>query len=246
MDLRRRESAIAQRARHRDERLHILGQMRDRAVGQAAAHRRTVGPARCIHQHELAPLMRNAFVGARRGVALQMRACRVRQAFVGKELADRHHPLEPWHERAVRDQLGAALVAAEMRRERERDIEPVSRERIRGAVRPFEQHHRGVRRLVDAELGKLARMGDAIEIGVHHGEPRQHVGLHQGEGRTRHLQRGIFGEMADQRARERGLAGAEVARERDQVARLQHRRDVDGEALRRALVRERDGETGRR
>ena len=40
VDLRRREAALAQRARHRDERLHILGKVRDRAVGQAAAHRR--------------------------------------------------------------------------------------------------------------------------------------------------------------------------------------------------------------
>ena len=33
VDLRRREATLAQRARHRDERLHVLGKVRDRAVG---------------------------------------------------------------------------------------------------------------------------------------------------------------------------------------------------------------------
>ena len=179
MHLRRRQPAVAQRARHRDERLHVLGQMRDRAVRQAAAHRRPVGPARCVHQHELALLVRDPLIGARRGIALQMRTLRVGQALIGEELADRDHPLEPRHERAVRDQLGVALVGAEMRRERKRNVEPVSRQRIGGAVRPFEQHHRRLGGLIDAELGKLARMADAIEIGVHHREARQHIGLHQ-------------------------------------------------------------------
>ena len=40
----------------------------------------------------------------------------------------------------------------------------------------------------------------------------------------------VAGEMADQRARESGLAGAEIAGERDEVARLERDADVDGEA----------------
>ena len=70
VDLRRREAALAQPVRHRDERHDVLGEMRDRAVGLAVAHRRPVRPARRVHQDgalvaELEPL-----VGARRGVAL--------------------------------------------------------------------------------------------------------------------------------------------------------------------------------
>src|SRR5438067_1219416 len=45
------------------------------------------------------------------------------------------------------------------------DIEPVGREHVFGAVRPFEQHHGILGRFIDAELGEFARMRHAIEIG---------------------------------------------------------------------------------
>ena len=145
----------------------------------------------------------------------------------------------------MRDQFRVALVGAEMRRERERDVEPVGRQTRprRGPAIPAAPRPLGW--LVEAELGKLARVRHAIEVGMHHREARQLVGLHQREGRARHLDRGIVGEMADQRARERGLAGAEIARQRDEIAGLEHGRDVDREALRRALVRKHDREAGR-
>ena len=76
MDLRRRQAALAQRARHRDERLHVLGEMRDRAVGQAAAHRRPVRAARRVHQDQLAALVREPLVGA----ASRRRPARARAA----------------------------------------------------------------------------------------------------------------------------------------------------------------------
>ena len=41
-DFGRGEAPIAQRTRHGDERPHVFGEMRDRAVGQAVAHRRAV------------------------------------------------------------------------------------------------------------------------------------------------------------------------------------------------------------
>ena len=91
----------------------------------------------------------------------------VGEAFGGEELADRGEPLEPRHERAERGELHLALVWSKVRRERERDVEPVGRQRVGGAVRPFEQHH-GVGGLVDAELGELARLSDAEQVGMHH------------------------------------------------------------------------------
>src|SRR3954452_18155298 len=44
------------------------------------------------------------------------------------------------------------------------------------------------------------------------------------------------GEFADQRARQRRLAGAEIARERDEIARLDQRRDASRERGGRRLV----------
>ena len=69
VNLRRREAARAQRERHRDERLHVLGEMRDRAVGQSALHRRPVGLARPVHQDDGAAVRDEALIGAARGVA---------------------------------------------------------------------------------------------------------------------------------------------------------------------------------
>ena len=66
---------------------------------------------------------------------------------------------------------------------------------------------------------------------MHQRKPRQLVGLHQREGRARHLDRLVVGEIADQRAGERGLAGAEIARQRDQVAGLERGGDVDRQPL---------------
>src|SRR4029077_20738886 len=66
----------------------------------------------------------------------------------------------------------------------------------------------------------------------------------QSEGRARHIECLVAREVPDQRARERGLAGAEIARERDEIAGFQDRCDIGGEPCGRPLVREHDRETG--
>src|SRR5437016_7287837 len=112
--------------------------MRDRAIGQPTAHRRPVGPARRIHQHEFAALMREALVGAGRGVALHMLAWRIAEALVSEELADDGQSLQARREAAIAGQLGVALVRSALRYQRECNIEPVRRQYVAGAVRPFE------------------------------------------------------------------------------------------------------------
>jgi len=154
-------------------------------------------------------------------------------------------PLDPRRERAVPGDLGIARVDPEVRRQRERDVEPVGRQYVLGAVGPFQQHHGILGRLVDTKLGQFARMGHPIEVGMHHGEARQRVGLHQREGRARHVERVVARQMPDQRARERGLTRAEVARERDEVAGLEDRGDIGREPARRPLIREHDREAGK-
>ena len=48
--------------------------MHERAVWQAAAQRRTVGPSRRIHQDDATFAQRKALVGTGRGIALHARA----------------------------------------------------------------------------------------------------------------------------------------------------------------------------
>ena len=139
---------------------------------------------------------------------------------------------------AVTDIAGIAHFGAERRCERECDVEPVGRQKSGGAIGPFHQHHRAIGKIVEAEFGKLGRAGEPIEIGMDDRETRQLIGLYQREGRTRHVDRLVAGEVADQRAREGRFAGAEIARERDEVARFEHRGDVDHESPRRFFIRQ--------
>ena len=90
----------------------------------------------------------------------------------------------------------------------------------------------------EPDLDQLLGRIDAIEVGMHHRAARQVVDLHQGEGRARHFERIVAGEVADQRARERGLAGAEVARQRDHVAGREHGGDVARQPAGSAFVAE--------
>ena len=73
------------------------------------------------------------------------------------------------------------------------------------------------------------------------GQPAAGIGLDQREGRARHFQRGIVGERADEGAGEGGLAGAEPAGERHDVARREAGGDVLGEGGGRRLVGQVDG-----
>ncbi len=109
--------------------------------------------------------------------------------------------------------------------ERERNIDAVLRQRAAGAVRPF-HHHDRVRGLIKAEFGEFIRAGDAVEISVDDAKARQIVVLHQRKGRARHLDGGVVREMRDHGAHERRLAGAEIARKRNEVAGLQHVGDI--------------------
>src|SRR3954447_1388861 len=88
-------------------------------------------------------------------------------------------------------------------------------------------------------------MFHAVEIGMHHREGRQLVTLHQREGRARHLQRLVAGEITDHGARCGSLAGTEIAGERDDVARADQQRQICHQLRGGRLVDERDGECGR-
>jgi hypothetical protein len=72
---------------------------------------------------------------------------------------------------------------------------------------------------------------------VHDGKARQIVILHQGKGGAGYLEQVIVGPKANYGSGEGGLPGAEIAGQRDEIARFQRDADIDGELLQRALVR---------
>ena len=158
VDLRRREAALAQPVRHGDERHDVLGEMRDRAVGLAVAHRRAVRPARRVHQDGALLAEREPLVGARRGVALDAPPLGLRRSRSIEEAADRRRCARRARaKRAVAGDPRLAGFGPELRREREGDVEAVRRQESGGAVRPFQQHHGVLGQVVEAELGELAR-----------------------------------------------------------------------------------------
>ena len=93
---------------------------------------------------------------------------------------------------------------------------------------------------VEAELVDLALGAQPVEVGVEDAEAVALVGLDQREGRRRHVERRVAHQRADDGAGERGLAGAEAAREQDQVAGPQHRRELCAERGGRGIVGEDD------
>ena len=68
-------------------------------------------------------------------------------------------------------------------------------------------------------------------------EARKLVGLHQGEGRARHLDRVVGRQLPDESAREGRFAGAQRAGKRHQIAGLERGGDIARETHRRLLVR---------
>ena len=85
---------------------------------------------------------------------------------------------------------------------------------------------------------------DAVEVGMDQRKRRQFVGLRERESRARHFQLIVGGEIADHRARRGGLAGAEIARQRDDVAGADQQREIGHQMRGRGLVRQRDRECG--
>ena len=109
----------------------------------------------------------------------------------------------------------------------------------RRAFGPLDEDDRLV--VAEAELVGVALGGQPVEVGVEDAEAAALVGLHQREGRRRHLEAGVGHQRADDRAGEGGLARTEVAREQDQVAGPQDRREPCAESCGRGVVGEDDG-----
>jgi hypothetical protein len=146
--------------------------MGDRAIGLAAAHRRAVRPLRRIHQHITRAAEREPFVGARRGVALHVAPSSQRKAGAGEEVADHSDALGARRERAIAGDARVAKGRTVLRCQCQRDVEPIGGQKSGGAVRPFQQRHRVLRDVVEAEFGKLIGSRQPVEISMHQREAR--------------------------------------------------------------------------
>ena len=215
--------------------------MHGRAVGFSVIDRRSIRPARRIHQDRRAVVADQPRIGARRGVAGHALARRIQEAGIAEKLSQRLQPRHLRRRLAVAGDFGGARGGSERRAMAEGDVDAIFGQRIGRALRPFDQRQRALRQRRQSDFLQLARIIDAIEIGVDK-RKRQIVALRQREGRARHFERVVVGEIADHGARRRGLAGAEIARQRDDVAGADQQREVGHQMRRRRLVRQRHRE----
>ena len=237
-DGRRRKALRAQAVVDGDERLDILGEMNGRAVGFSVIDRRPIRTARRIHQDRCAVVANQPRIGARRGVAGHALARRIQEAGILEEFSHSSQSRHPRRRLAVAGDFGGARRGPERRAMAEGDVDAIFGQRIGRALRPFDQRQRAFRQRRQSDFLQLARIIDTIEIGVNDRE-RQVIALRQRERRARHFQRGIVGEIADHRARRGRLPRAEIARERDDVARTDQQCEVGHQMRRRGLVRKR-------
>ena len=205
--------------------------MHEHAVGLAVADRRPVRLARGVHQNCRAIREREAGIAPGRGVALQILRYGVGVRRRIDETGECLQALQPRPPASASRQHHAAAIG--LRRLVHGDVEPVIREPVAGALGPFNKCHGACKQVVEAELGKLARL-QPIEVAMMHGEARTRISLHQREGRARHLARDA--ESCEQKPSEARLAGAERAGERDKVPRLQHKGETLGETIERDEV----------
>ncbi len=211
---------------HGDEGGDVLGEMHERAIGFAVADRRSVRLARCVHQDGAAVRQHETRVSARRGIALQILGGSLGVGCCIDEIGERAQALEPRGPAAVSSEHHAPAIR--LCRLVHGDVEPVSRKPVAGALWPFDDGYRAWQHIVEAELGKLARL-EPVKVAMMHGEARGGIGLHQREGWARHL--ALDAEASEQKPGEARLAGAERARHRDQVAWLEHESEPLGETV---------------
>ncbi len=132
----------------------------------------------------------------------------------------------------------APVLGTGLGRKRKLDLEAIRRQQGAGAFRPFDQQGGAAGEVGETDLHEFRWLVDPVKVDVDHREPRQVVGLHQRERRARHLQARVAGELTDQRARKRGLADAEIARERNHVAGRQGVGKVGRQPAGRRLARQ--------
>ena len=91
---------------------------------------------------------REALVGSGRGVARQPLALCIAIAARREKAVKGRDAVDAGLECSISRDLHIARLEPGLRHERERDVDPVGRQPIRGAVRPFDDKHRAVGQVV--------------------------------------------------------------------------------------------------
>ena len=140
---------------------------------------------------------------------------------------------EPLAAGVERAGAGLADLLTRLSDELHRELEASRAERWAKAGAPLDHGEPLAHQLVEAELGHFFDLGQAIEVGVHDGHTPV-VLVDQGERRARHRDFRRDAEGAEDPAREKGLARAELSLEPDHVGRAQPRRERRAEMTRPA------------
>ena len=151
--------------------------MGDRAVRLAVAHRRTVGPARRIHQHRRPIAELEALEDAGGGIADHAPPPRLAETGFVEEGAQLRNALRARRERAIADDARIADLGAELRRQRKGNVEAIGRQQTGGAIRPFHQHHGAFGQVFESKFRQLGRAREPVKIGVDQRKARQFVAL---------------------------------------------------------------------
>ncbi len=199
--------------------------------------RRAVRPPRRIHQDDAAVVADEPRIGTRRGIARHVLPSGVGIIGFSEKLPQLPQSDHLRGRAAVAGDFSRAGRGSQRRTVAESDIDAIGRQRTGGALRPFDQRQGCFRQRRQADLLEFGGIVDAIKVGVNQRERRQVVGLRKREGRARNLQRLVAGEIADHGAGRRGLAGAEVAGQRDDVAGADQQREIGHQMRGRGLVR---------
>ena len=130
--------SAAQRLGDRHERLHVLGQMRNCAIGFAVAHRWSVGPARRVHENEASLPHPHTFVEAGGCIAGQMFGDPARVARLVEKAAARRQASGASFVLAKPADTHLAELGALLRKQREGHVPAILRQDLRGALRPLQ------------------------------------------------------------------------------------------------------------
>ncbi len=215
VNARHRQAGGLQRTRDRNERAHILGQVREAAVGKSVADDRTIGLPLPIHEDRAWPRAAgDAPIAAHRGVALQILQLAVvgliDDCAHGGKARQARGPIAMTSERHAPRCAAVAIV--------ETHNEPVRRQLIAGLLGPFDDGNAVAERQIEAELFQLGGRAQSVEIEMRHRHARRRIALHQRERRARYLLALVAGQRLDDGTCQRRLAGAEIAAQSQQVA----------------------------
>ena len=233
VDARHRQPGGVQGTGYGDERAHVLGQVREAAIGKSVADDGAIRLARPVHEDGARPRAAcDAPIAAHRGVALQVLQLAVvglvDECAHGGKARQARGPVAMTGERHAPRSAAVAIVEAHS--------EPIRRQLIAGLLGPFDDGNAVAERQVEAKLFQLGGRAQPVEVEMRHRHARRRVALHQRERRARDLLALVAGERLDDGTCQRRLAGAEVAAQSQQVAAPCHKRKLRTQAHQRGLA----------